>query len=708
MDLIGQAAKHTDADDISNLELSFKPGLFVSGVKSVDTKNIQIDFRELPVIETSGDFEEAIENDGSIRNKVTLYARNDLFDINVDPNKYIDVENLPKDIGITFKILNDKAIIASIDGNSGNHLQKDSVSLDLTFKDNLFKNKIIPENITIDIKFNDVFGAILSSDSTFREDIQNDGSIVNSVIVSIENDEIVENYEVKASSFVDNIFDFTGTNALDEDSFITINGIRVDVDLTLMQSDPTFNRLINSMVDSINNEGEGTDKVYAKKVTTIDGVPKLLLLKDEEDKIINISGKTGLGERLDNYYNNNEDKFPASIGITKEEYLATKENYAYRTYVNRTLPMKWFSSQFVSASNIPVGLTPSFRQLDDQHFLLQLNGKTKDHLDRDDINAMFNFNKILFKKEIEPTDLGVRVDFRNPEITTVGGFKETKLNDGSIEGKVTLLLSGDKFKKNIDVNSYILASGLPSGLNVDFIQEADSIIVMRLHGKALKHEKINSIKDLTLSFDKDLLQKSIKMDSVKNLSISFNNNFDEGLKGGGPGKEGGYLTFIIPEGRNIVVSAGGKDFGVDNEEFQSTITMRDAFKRVPELDQLYAIGTQEAPELILEKNQWGVGLTSISGAMLLLDSVDAAMRNLRKTQENIYTAQEKIKNTLSYLDITKVNVQAAESSMREINFAEEVNGFNKKQIIQESSNYVLSQANSLSKNRIIDLLDKNI
>ena len=53
---------------------------------------------------------------------------------------------------------------------------------------------------------------------------------------------------------------------------------------------------------------------------------------------------------------------------------------------------------------------------------------------------------------------------------------------------------------------------------------------------------------------------------------------------------------------------------------------------------------------------------------------------------------------LTQLFLTQINVKAAESNIRDVNFAQETANFSKLQILAQSGTFALAQANTVSQN----------
>ena len=88
------------------------------------------------------------------------------------------------------------------------------------------------------------------------------------------------------------------------------------------------------------------------------------------------------------------------------------------------------------------------------------------------------------------------------------------------------------------------------------------------------------------------------------------------------------------------------------------------------------------------------GVTTLKGAMAVMDVCETAILNLDQTRADIGSAQQQIQATLNNIMLTQVNVKAAESTIRDVDFAAESATFSKYNILAQSGAYALAQANA--------------
>jgi flagellin len=94
----------------------------------------------------------------------------------------------------------------------------------------------------------------------------------------------------------------------------------------------------------------------------------------------------------------------------------------------------------------------------------------------------------------------------------------------------------------------------------------------------------------------------------------------------------------------------------------------------------------------------GAGVTTKSGAMMVMDIAEAAMRQLDKIRAGLGSTNNQLVATINNISVTQVNVAAAESTIRDVDFAEESASFSKRNILAQSGSYAMSQANAVQQN----------
>ncbi|EOA0677315.1 flagellin [Campylobacter coli] len=92
------------------------------------------------------------------------------------------------------------------------------------------------------------------------------------------------------------------------------------------------------------------------------------------------------------------------------------------------------------------------------------------------------------------------------------------------------------------------------------------------------------------------------------------------------------------------------------------------------------------------------GVTTLKGAMAVMDIAETAITNLDQIRADIGSVQNQVTSTINNITVTQVNVKAAESQIRDVDFAAESANYSKANILGQSGSYAMAQANSVQQN----------
>ena len=88
-----------------------------------------------------------------------------------------------------------------------------------------------------------------------------------------------------------------------------------------------------------------------------------------------------------------------------------------------------------------------------------------------------------------------------------------------------------------------------------------------------------------------------------------------------------------------------------------------------------------------------VDVTTQKGASNSLANIDAAIQKVSKQRSLLGAVQNRLEHTISNLDNTAENLQAAESGIRDVDMASEMVTMSKYNILQQAGQSMLAQAN---------------
>ena len=92
------------------------------------------------------------------------------------------------------------------------------------------------------------------------------------------------------------------------------------------------------------------------------------------------------------------------------------------------------------------------------------------------------------------------------------------------------------------------------------------------------------------------------------------------------------------------------------------------------------------------------GVTTLRGAMVVMNIAESAIKQLDSIRSDLGSMQQQMTSTLNNITITQVNVKSAESNISDTDLAEESSSYTKLNLLTQSGNYALSQANSVQQN----------
>ncbi len=93
-----------------------------------------------------------------------------------------------------------------------------------------------------------------------------------------------------------------------------------------------------------------------------------------------------------------------------------------------------------------------------------------------------------------------------------------------------------------------------------------------------------------------------------------------------------------------------------------------------------------------------IDVTTRQGAEVAIKIADAALKEIDSVRSNIGSTQNQLESTVRNISVTQVNVTAAESTIRDVDFAAESANLQKRNILAQSGVYAMSQANAAQQN----------
>jgi len=147
-------------------------------------------------------------------------------------------------------------------------------------------------------------------------------------------------------------------------------------------------------------------------------------------------------------------------------------------------------------------------------------------------------------------------------------------------------------------------------------------------------------------------------------------------------------------GMSLLSGGPGNRFGATNSQLQI-----DANATVGQDTITVTIDTLTSAELGID----AAILTSQTDAAAAITTLDTAINSVNTMRSNVGAFVNRLEHAVNNLQISETNQQAAESAIRDVDFAHETTAFTRNQILTQSATAMLAQANNLPGN-VLSLL----
>ncbi|TWI72375.1 flagellin [Desulfobotulus alkaliphilus] len=295
---------------------------------------------------------------------------------------------------------------------------------------------------------------------------------------------------------------------------------------------------------------------------------------------------------------------------------------------------------------------------------------------------------------------------------------EVTLGTGSILAEDSTIKGGSIFHGSVEVKEDVyLARKTELGAGSTIIQEGSFIKAgSTIGGNATLDQALNVTGDgFTLGVGTKLTQGSqLANGSTFGGSITLANN--ETVKGqmqvaqGSTLAEGTKITAGTYLSNDIRTADGIMAAGTVLKEDITTVgtnritrdmTLQDG-SVINEGSILAANVTQDSATAQLDDRQQ-LRLSELSvltqeDAQNAIAIADSALKDLDKIRTDLGSVQNQLTSTVANISTTRVNVMAAESTIRDVDFAEESSNFTKMQVLMQAGTFAMAQANASAQN----------
>ncbi|HEH3812541.1 TPA: flagellin A [Campylobacter jejuni] len=295
-------------------------------------------------------------------------------------------------------------------------------------------------------------------------------------------------------------------------------------------------------------------------------------------------------------------------------------------------------------------------------------------------------------------------------VSAINSVKDTTGVEASIDENGKLLLTsregrGIKIEGNIGRGAFINPNMLENYGRLSLVKnDGKDILISGTNLSAIGFGTGNMISQASVS----LRESKGQIDANVADAMGFN-SANKGNILGGYSSVSAYMSntgsgfssgsgFSVGSGKNystgfantIAISAASQLSAVYN------VSAGSGFSSGSNLSQFATMKTSAGNTLGVKDETAGV--TTLKGAMAVMDIAETAITNLDQIRADIGSVQNQLQVTINNITVTQVNVKAAESTIRDVDFAAESANFSKYNILAQSGSYAMSQANAVQQN----------
>ncbi|EOD3661938.1 flagellin A [Campylobacter coli] len=305
-----------------------------------------------------------------------------------------------------------------------------------------------------------------------------------------------------------------------------------------------------------------------------------------------------------------------------------------------------------------------------------------------------------------------QVDYKDGDangalVSAINSVKDTTGVEASIDANGQLLLSsregrGIKIDGNIGGGAFI---------NTDMKENYGRLSLVKNDGKDILISG-NSLSSAGFGTTQFISQASV---SLRESKGRFDANIADAMGFGSVNKglvlaASSVSAYMSAEGSGF--SAGSGYSVGSGKGYSATLTANAiAISSVSTISKIYNVstgsgfssGSNLSQFATMKTTAFGVkdetaGVTTLKGAMAVMDIAETATTNLDQIRADIGSVQNQLQVTINNITVTQVNVKAAESTIRDVDFAAESANFSKYNILAQSGSYAMSQANAVQQN----------
>jgi len=254
----------------------------------------------------------------------------------------------------------------------------------------------------------------------------------------------------------------------------------------------------------------------------------------------------------------------------------------------------------------------------------------------------------------------------------------------------------------ITTGSSAVKSGDISGLSINGINigTVNDVKANDSDGKLVA--AINSVKDQTgvEAYTDERGNLNLRSLDGRGIQISGSGLNSIAKLGGTDDKDQNYgkLTLTRLDARDILVEGTGTVGAAGmSAAAEATVNLR-SIRGEFTANQASAMGMNANSNITNFGKAVNGGVVTLRGAMATMDIAESAQKALDRVRSDLGSVQNQLVSTVNNISVTQVNVKAAESQIRDVDFAAESANFSKLNILAQSGSYAMSQANAVQQN----------
>ncbi len=280
--------------------------------------------------------------------------------------------------------------------------------------------------------------------------------------------------------------------------------------------------------------------------------------------------------------------------------------------------------------------------------------------------------KTKYKERKALTQKGFIMGFRiNTNIGAMNAHRNSEQNNVELDKSLNSLSSGLRINKSADdAAGLAIANKLSSqsqGLGQAMKNSNDGIGALQTADGALEEygNIVQRVKVLATQAANDT------QDTTSRAAISTE------------------ITALIGEANQIVTSTTFNGKGLLNGDV-STLNVQVGDRASDGLDVgIAAVSALDATSYKVD---------TVTNAQATISAMDAKITANDTKRAGIGANQNRLESVIRNISVTQVNVSAAESQIRDVDFAAESANFNKRNLLAQSGSYAMSQANAVQQN----------